>query len=241
VRSGSQQEDVSVQLASPRYFTALGVSAARGRNLDDIGANAANRHVTVISDAYWQRYFDRSPAALGSTLILNDRAFTVIGIMPPGFRGVSLDYAANLWLPLASQPELDSNSLLEAVGIHWVRAMTRLKPPISSRHASVQATTLILQQSSVPVDYRVRRVELASASRPDSSLRDALTSPLFLLLGIVALLLVVACVNVAHLLGARSATRQRELSVRIAVGAGRMRLIRQLLTKLCCSRLWAEH
>jgi predicted permease len=230
VGSGPQSENAFAQLVSNHYFTVLAKNAARGRNLDDLDHEASDEDV-VISDRYWQRQFAGSPAALGSTLALNGSAFTIVGIMPAGFSGVSIDYAADFWVPITSQPELDGNSLLSAAGTNWVRVMTRVPPGLSDRAISAEATSLIQRQPRSPGEQGEPRVELENAARPDSGLRNALTSPLLLLFATVGLLLLVACVNVAHLIEARAAGRHHEFSVRLAIGAGRSRLLAQLLTE----------
>jgi predicted permease len=226
---GPQSENATAQLVSDHYFTALAKSAARGRDLDGLGRNAGED--VVISDRYWQREFARSPTALGSTLALNGDAFTIVGIMPAGFSGVSIDYAADLWVPITSQPELDGNSLLSAAGTNWVRVMTRVPPGLSDGAISAAATAVIKQQPHSSGEQSGLRVELENAARPDSGLRHAVTSPLLLLFATVGLLLLVACVNVAHLFEARAAARHHEFSVRLAIGAGRARLLSQLLTE----------
>ncbi len=231
VGSGPRSENAFAQLVSDHYFTGLAKHAARGRDLDDLGREAFGANVVVISDRYWQHHFGGSPTALGSRLVLNGNAFTIVGIMPAGFSGVSIDYAADFWAPLTSQPEVDGNSLLSAAGTRWVRVMTRVTPGVSDGTISAEATALVRRQASGPAEQRVQRVELAAAARPDSGLRQVVTSPLLLLFAIVGLLLLVACVNVAHLFEARSAARHHELSVRLAIGAGRTRLVSQLLTE----------
>ena len=229
VGSGPQSENAFAQLVSDHYFTALAKNAARGRDLDGLGRDAGED--VVISDRYWQRQFARSPDALGSTLALNGSAFTIVGIMPAGFSGVSIDSAADLWVPLTRQPALDGSSLLSAAGTNWVRVMTRVPPGLSDGVISAEATALIQRQPRSPGEQGELRVELEDAARPDSGLRHALTSPLMLLFATVGLLLLVACVNVAHLFEARAAARHHEFSVRLAIGAGRTRLLSQLLTE----------
>ena len=228
VQSGVRQEDVFVELASTGYFSALGLKPAEGRSLDDLGPSAASARGAVISDRYWQRRFARSPSALGSTLNVNGNVFTIVGIMPGGVRGVSLDYPADVWIPLSNQPDIDKTSLLANVSrIHWVRVMTRLDSHVFERQAASEATALI-RASALAQDPQKTRVDLIPASRPESGLRTALTSPLLLLFGIVGLLLLVACLNVAHLLQARFAARRQEFWLRMSLGAGRGRLVRQL-------------
>src|SRR4029079_148996 len=135
---------------------------------------------------------------------------------------------ADVWIPLSNQPDIDKTSLLANVSrIHWVRVMTRLDSHVFERQAASEATALI-RASAFAQDTQKHRVHLIPASRPESGLRTALTSPLLLLFGIVGLLLLVACLNVAHLLQARFAPRRQEFWLRMSLGAGRGRLVRQL-------------
>lgn len=230
VGSGPQSENAFAQLVSDHYFTALAKNAAHGSDLGKLGRQASGADA-VISDKYWQRQFARSPAVLGSTVALNGNAFTIVGIMPAGFTGASIDYAADYWVPITSQPQLDGDSLLSAAGTHWVRVITRVPPGLSDRAISAEATALIKRQARSSGEGGELRVELENAARPDSGLRSALASPLLLLFAIVGLLLLVACVNVAHLFEARAAARHHEFSVRLAIGAGRARLLSQLVTE----------
>jgi predicted permease len=232
VQSGVRQEDVFVELASTGYFSVLGSRPAEGRTFDDLGPSDVSVRVAVISDRFWERRFARSEAALGSTLNLNGTVFTIVGIMPGGFRGVSLDYPADVWIPLSNEPEIDKTSLLaNSSPIHWVRVMTRIDSHVFERQVASKATALI-HASALAQDPQKTWVDLIPASRPESGLRAALTSPLLLLFGIVGLLLLVACVNVAHLLQARFASRRQEFWLRMSLGAGRGRLVRQLAAEI---------
>src|SRR5205085_4660409 len=142
VRNGSQSEQAAVQLVSDSYFSALGVQPEIGRLWSrDASVGGVPEHAMVISDAFWSRQFARAPSALGATLYLSNKPFTVIGIMNKRFAGLSLDYAVDLWVPIDLQPEIAGNSLLQD-NSNWVMTMTRLKPETSVEQAAGLADSL---------------------------------------------------------------------------------------------------
>jgi predicted permease len=236
VGQGFEGSEASVQLVSDNYFRSLGVLPEVGRSLDDMTDRGSA--LAVISDRLWQRQFAKSRAALGETILLNAVQYTIVGVMPPSFTGVSLDESADIWIPLEAQPRVDGTSLLSSSGTNWVRIMVRL-PPATARQQAVAEVSLRLSEyagtttNTAPPDP----IELLPAARPDSASRQGALSPLTLLFGLVSLLLVVTCVNVAHLVSARGAARTREFAIRLAIGASRERLIRQLLTESLCLSL----
>ena len=231
-------------LVSGTFFSTLGVQPALGRTLtledDCIGASPA----AVISYGYWERRFGHDPAIVGRTITINSVPFTVVGVSPPEFYGIQPGLAAEVWLPLHSQPQVEPRWWpARAVGAvfaerkyWWVLIMGRLKPGVTEKEARARADVIF--QQAIAADIRpaakpesIPHVGLESGSQGLAYLRSQFSKPLFFLMGVVGLVLFICCANIANLLLVRSLSRQKEIAMRLAVGAGRSRLIRQLLTE----------
>jgi len=247
--AGDQAEKVNGQAVSGGYYSGLRVQPILGRAITDEDDKRGATPVAVLSFQFWQERFGASPAAIGQQIKLNKQSFTIIGVTPPTFTGtLQVDYHPAVTVPIASEPLLlgaDSNmATANHQGYWWLDLMGRLKPGATyeqareSLNGAFQAAALeIMPPPSKkdepaqldPKDYP--RLIAQSGSRGMLDIRRYYGPSIYGLFIVVALVLLIACANVANLLLARATLRGAEISVRLAVGAGRLRLIRQLLTE----------
>lgn len=218
-------EPVNGQIASGDYFPLLGVKPVLGR-LTDTGDESLDARVAVISYRYWRRRFGGDPAVLGKTFSYGARSFTIVGVTPPGFDGLRPGFAVDLTMPIGRD--------IGDIGGHDILA--RLKPGAEGKAQSESAAVLCaaLAEAGFPkklIEQRFQRVELRGAGRGADTLRGRFTKPLYALVGIAALVLLLTSANIANLLLARGFSRRREFAIRLAAGAGRSRLVRQLVTE----------
>jgi predicted permease len=224
-------EQVFGQVVSTNYFDVLGLRPAVGRLLtaDDARLDPA---VAVIGYGYWQRRFGGADDVVGRTLRRGDRIFTIVGVTPAGFRGLQPGRELDLTLPINLESSLLTNS-----DTWWFDIVARLRPGATAAEARAQANTIFqsfMKDSTIGTDMRrahFDRVDLTSAARGLDRLRSRFANPLSVLMALAGTVLLIACANLANLLHARGAARSRELAIRLATGAGRGRLLRQLLTE----------
>jgi putative ABC transport system permease protein len=218
-----EPERVNGEFVSPDYFRILGITPMFGRlfTADD---DVPGRAVVLLSHRIWQRRFNSDPRVVGRAVRINSRSFTVIGVLPPGFTGIT--DTAEMWTPFAA---MMSESFLKNRGTRGFQALARLAPNATQSSAQAEMNTISKAlETAYPATNEKRGVEVSPLER---EIFGDIRPTLWTLMGAVALVLLLACVNVANLQVARAEARQRELAVRTALGAGRGRLIRQLMTE----------
>lgn len=216
------------------YFKALGVNAALGRLIspDDDGAPGANP-VAVISYKSWKQRFGGEETIVGREVIVNGRSYSIIGVAPMGFFGTEVIAAPDLWFPVSMQAQLDNGSAwLDARQVETLFVQGRLRPGVSEARAQAELADIARQlEREFPNDNEGKGITLSSPGLMGSMMRGPVLGFSGLLMIVVGLVLLLACVNLANLLLARATERRREIAVRLAMGASRFRLVRQLLTE----------
>jgi predicted permease len=239
IRGNAQR--VVVAMVSGNFYAALGVRPQIGRPIQPTDDNLANAGgVAVISDGLWEREFARSPSALGQTINVNQSLLTIIGVNPPRFTGAKVVQSSpDVFVPLGMQPLIapkgSEGGHLDDPELWWVNVMGRTKRGVADAQAraalDVELAAAIRATMTVKAGDSMPRLELADGSRGLSFSARMLHKPVYVLMTLTGFVLLLACANIANLLLARGAQRQREISVRLALGAGRGRVLRQLLTE----------
>jgi len=222
------------QLVSGNYFSALGVNPVVGRGfLPEEDAAPGAYPVAVLSHGLWTRQFGRDPQITSRTISLNGRPFQIVGVAPPGFQGLNELFAADVWVPMMMYQQIYPNAVVVTQRRFLGFAVVgRLKPGVSVPQAESAMQSIAAElEREYPKDNAGRRIRLSPVAEAGLApkTRDMVTSAGTVLMIISALVMMIACANVANLLLARALARNKEITVRLALGAGRWRLIRQLL------------
>lgn len=246
---GGAREEVLATPVSGNFFSVLGVHPSAGRFFEpSVDATPGSAPYAVLSDAFWSRRFHRDPAVIGSVLRMADRDYTILGVAGPSFFGTRVGEIPDVWIPIAMKPTLpavDNADLSEPMS-HFLNLFARTRPGVTLTQAAANVNVVYARMlaeyvkspgANGPIDpedlleMKTTHVDVNPASQGISGLRGRYADALRVLMGVVALVLLVACANVANLLVAMGARRQREMAVRLAIGAGRGRVISQVVTE----------
>jgi predicted permease len=240
-----QPETATIEMVTGDYYRVLGIEAVIGRALTADDDRTPGAHpVAVISHRYWERRFGSDPAVIGKSIRRLSTLFTIVGVAPRGFEGVVFGRVADITMPVSMVAEARGGGpgpWLRDPARHWLAAMGRLKPGVRRPEAAAEVkgrfAAIAAQEAGETNDQRrktallAQRMELQPARNGIDDWRRDLSEPLAILMATVALVLLLACANVANLLLTKSAARQREIAVRLAVGAGRGRVARQMISE----------
>jgi predicted permease len=247
VSFGGQSERIAVELVSGTYFSTLGVGPARGRLFTPEDDRLPSGHpLLVLSYDFWKTRFAGDPAIVGKELTINNYKMTIIGVAQQGFDGVELGQSPKIFIPIMMQPQIiigNPNDMLKDRRTRWVNAFGRLKPGVSQPQAKaalqpfmhsmleqeVQAADFAHASAYDRQEFLKSWIDVLPGSQGRSYTRSALSTPLWVLMATTGAVLLIACANLANLLLVRGSARTKEIAIRLAIGATRWQIIRQLL------------
>lgn len=231
---GDRAERASGSMVSANYFDAIGVRPMLGRGFERGEDSGRNAHpVTVISYQMWQDRFHGDPSVIGKTQVLSGLPHTIVGVTPKGFYGTFVGYAFQFWVPASMQSQFDAGVYkLEDRGARWIEGYVRLKPGVTIEQAQAEMSSIAARlEGDYPETNRGRGVRLFPLWQTPFNNAGALLPTLGIALVVVLSVLLIACANVGNLLLVRAFARQQEMTIRLSVGAGRGRLVKQLMTE----------
>jgi predicted permease len=231
---GERAERTPMSVVSANYFDALGVRPILGRGFEPAENVGRNAHpVTVISYQIWQERFHGDPQVIGKTQMLNGMPHTIVGVAPEGFYGTFVGWAMQFWVPLSMQETFDPGGYkLEDRGSRWIEGFVRLKPGVTPQQAQAEISAVASRlEADYPATNRGRGIVLYPLWKTPFNNAGALLPTLSISLGVAVFVLLIACANVSNLLLVRSFARRHEMTVRMAIGSARGRLLQQLLTE----------
>jgi macrolide transport system ATP-binding/permease protein len=231
---GDRAERAAVGIVSTNYFDALGVQPILGRGFRSEEAIGRNAHpVTVISYRTWKDRYKGDPEIIGKTQFLNGVQHTIIGVAPERFHGTFVGYSFSFWVPTSMQEAFDTTGYkLEERGARWIEGYAILKPGVSRQQAQAELNSISQRlEKDFPDTNRGHENELVPLWKTPFNGAGNMTSTLAITMAVVFLVFLIACANVSNLLLARSLLRRHEMAMRLALGAGRFRLVRQLVTE----------
>jgi putative ABC transport system permease protein len=241
LRANGQFERVPAEYVSGNYFDVLGLAAAHGRMfLPQEDMTPGTQPVIVISDRFRRTHFALDQDAIGQTITLNNVPLTVIGIAPPQYTGIALEQPTDVWVPVLMHPQLEQSKFIESRTDGWLSLLGRIKEgvPPAQAEAGMDLTAQQVQEAHTPpgtitkgLPFSEQHIKFEPGGKGISSLRKRFAAPLKLLMGVVLLVLVIACANVGGLVVARGVARRKEMALRRTLGATGWRLARQLLVE----------